>query len=376
MENRLFRVLEHFTRGKPPELGMNMARNGRAGTGRKRCVTSRRADYGGRILIVAMLSLGLAGCGNLGHPAQRLSRYAGFEARSLAERVAVGDEVVIDRAHRTNLDYKIAIRPKAVAPNHPMVALVRKVVAELPPPVRRLAEKSLVAVYLVRDDFGTAVTEGVIGPNGRPEHGYIGLNVSALNRKANAWATWKENSAFRPAPGRALGLRIEDGPADDQAGAVRFILLHELGHLLGLTRKVHPYWEDKEPPGPEKFPYLRHSWRRDAKKRTRSRWRERYPRLHQAEFYRFENAPFSLTEMESIYTQLSATDLPSLYGVTNPYDDFAEAFVIYIHTRLLKKPYRVSLLRDGREVGAYQSCLQTGKCPRKAAFLEKLLESR
>lgn len=324
----------------------------------------------------AIVFLLLAGCAKPPHPAQRLSRYAGFQSASLASRVKPADAAVIDRAHRTNLGYGMDIRPKPTAAGHPLFARVREVLSGLPPPVKRLAERHLGALYLVSDDFGTAVTEGIGDGSGDWPHGYIALNATALNRKANAWATWKENSAFRPAKGHRLSVQIEREGDDDQTGAVRFIVLHELGHLLGLALKVHAYWETSGPAPPERFPFPRLSWRGAPKGKTASRWKKRFPRLHQAGFYRFGKAPFSLAEMESVYDMLSRTDFPSLYGATNLFDDFAEAFAIYVHTRLLGKPYRVTLTRNGKVLRVYRSCLQTGKCPEKAAFLRDLLKGR
>lgn len=331
---------------------------------------------------VAFFCLVLAGCQTSTHPAQRLSRYAGFQSTSLASRVKPADAAIIDRAHRTNLSYGMDIRPKTVAPNHPMMAVVREVLAGLPPQVRRLTKRHLAALYLLRDDFGTAGIEGIKDERGQWLHGYIALNATALDRTANAWATWKENSAFRPAKGYRLSVQIERAGEDDRTGAVRFIVLHELGHLLGLALKVHPYWENPKPAPPERFPFPRLSWRQASNGKAVSRWRERFPRLHQAGFYRFDKAPFSLTEMETVYDMLSRTDFPSLYGATSLYDDFAEAFVIYVHTQLLGKPYRVILVRDGKvarngkELRVYRSCLQTGRCPKKTAFLQTMLKSR
>lgn len=332
------------------------------------------------VFCATVLCLLLAGCAKPPHPSQRLSRYAGFQSLALENRVKRADAVVIDRAHRTNLAYKMDIRPNPVAPGHPMLAVLREVLAGLPPQVRRLTKRHLAALYLLQDDFGTAGIEGIKDERGQWLNGYIVLNATALERSANAWATWKENSAFRPAKGYRLSVQIERAGEDDQTGAIRFILLHELGHLLGLALKVHPYWENSKPPPPERFSFPRLSWRKASNGKTVSRWRKRFPRLHQAGFYRFGKASFSLREMETVYDMLSRTDFPSLYAVTNLYDDFAEAFAIYVHTRLLGKPYRVTLTRDGntardgKEVRIYRSCLQTGKCPKKAAFLRSLLE--
>jgi len=70
---------------------------------------------------------------------------------------------------------------------------------------------------------------------------------------------------------------------------------------------------------------------------------------------------------------LGETDLPSLYGSIDPYEDFAEAFAIHVHTRLLGRPFRVDLYLGPAHIGGFRSCLDTGRCPEKAALLESLL---
>ena len=321
------------------------------------------------------LVLAAAGCALSVHPAQRLSRYPDFQQRQLAARIRPADPAVIDRTHDTNLTFGKDIRPRPLPADDPMTGLLSEVVFRLPKAVKRLAEPHLVALFLLRDDYGTAVTEGVTAGKERWEHGYIALNATALEKNANAWASWKENSAFRPAKGYGLKMRIESKRGDDRAGAIRFILLHELGHLVGLARGMHPFWEDKSPPPPRSFRFMGLSWRGGPDGKPVSRWQSRFPRLHQAGFYRFAKAPFALSEVETIYNMLSRTDLPSLYGATNPYDDFAEAFAIYVHTRLMGKPYRVELFHNGNVVRVFRSCIQSGGCAEKIVLLRSLLRA-
>ncbi len=143
--------------------------------------------------------------------------------------------------------------------------------------------------------------------------------------------------------------------------------------MLGLALQVHESWEDDAPPDPARHPYVGLSWRVEGS-RVVSRWRERRSRLHQVAFYRFGKAPFSLAEAGAVYDMLERTDLPSLYGVTNHYDDFAEAFAIYVHTQLLRRPYKVEIAAAKNPPRVYRSCIQTGACPRKNAFLQRLLQ--
>jgi hypothetical protein len=355
-----------------------------------RCHSARRPAAGAlRAPLAALLRLALLGalCAVPGGvparaeapPVQRLSRYEALLGRPLAGRVQPADAAVLEREHETNLHYGDDVRPRAADPGHPLLPVVRGVLGSLPAPVARLAAAHLAAVYLVEGDVGTATTEGVQDAQGRWSHAYILLNLTALQRNANAWATWKEHSAFRDSPGYALAMTLAPADADDRAGAVRFILLHELGHVLGLGLGVHGSWDDAEPgPATQRSPFVALSWVYQSAEagrpaHMRSRFAQRFPLLGRVAFYRFDKAPLALSDAPQVYAELAQTNFPSLYGTQQPFDDFAEAFAIYVHTRLLGGPYRVQVLHDGREVARYRSCIVTGTCPGKIAALKALL---
>jgi hypothetical protein len=241
--------------------------------------------------------------------------------------------------------------------------------------VHTLASRYVVAVYLLENDYGTGTTEAVQDHEGRWRYGYIALNLTVLNRTANDWGTWKERSAFRPDPSAGLSMTLENPPDDTVQGALRFIFLHELGHVLGLALGVHGFWDDESLPAETReSPFVRLSWAPGEEGKLVSRWRNDFPLLSQLDFYRFDEARLNAKDAFEVYGALARTDFPSLYGATNLYDDFAESFVIYVHTRLLRKPYRVDVTgADGRHLAA-PSCLQDGRCPRKAAYVQALLE--
>jgi hypothetical protein len=356
------------------------------GTTHRRIGVARRAlvrtALAAAVLAVAALAAALlGGCPPTVPEVQRLPRYRALLGLPLEQRVLPADEAVLERAHRTNRDYGQDIRPRAASLEHPLAPIVRAVLADLPPRVKRLAAPHLAAVYLVEDDVGSATTEGVQDASGAWRHAYVVLNLSALQRDANAWATWKEASAFRPSEGYALRMIVEPPEGDDRAGAVRFILLHELGHVLGLALGVHSFWDDPTPlpPGATRLsPFAALSWElrsEDASLRVESRHAAREPALHAVRFYRFAKAPHALAEAAALYAALERTDFPSLYGTRNVYEDIAEAFAVYVHTVLLERPYQVELLRDGQVRHTYRSCIASGACPDKIRQVRALIEA-
>ena len=67
------------------------------------------------------------------------------------------------------------------------------------------------------------------------------------------------------------------------------------------------------------------------------------------------------------------TNFPTLYAATNPSDDFAESFVSYVHTVLMKRPWEIAIRHDGKVVKTYRTCWEETRCAAKRRILEDLL---
>ena len=327
------------------------------------------------IAVVMILGLLISSCSQkkLTQPAeiQHLSAHPNLMEKPLLDRISFGNEKLLAWQHKINKDYGMDVRPTLVKPDHPLLPEIKLMLAGLPPGLQRLTEKYLVALYLVENDWGTGTTEAIQDDAGNWVYGYIALNLTALDKTANEWGTWKETSGFQLTPGHELRMVLENGVENSRQSAIRFIFLHELGHVLGLGLGVHGFWDD--PIRPEDSEFLKVSWKTDLKtQKAVSPWRQQYPLITKPKFYHFEKATLPISRAEEVYKDLARTDLPSLYGATNPFDDFAEAFVIYVHTKLLKKPYRVEMKQNGKWVTVYQSCITTGKCLSKVEFMDSL----
>lgn len=310
-------------------------------------------------------------------PVQRLEHYPGALERPIEEKISLGDEALLENQHRINLEYGQDVRPRRASPDHPLVPAIRRLLATLPPAIHALASRYVVAVYLLEDDWGTGTTEAVRDGDGEWRYGYIALNLSVLDRTANDWGSWKEQSAFRPDPNVKIRMTLEREPRNTVAGAVRFIFLHELGHVLGLALQAHGHWDAEELPAATRdSPFVHASWKLGPEGTMVSQWTERFPRFSKLGFYRFEQAALPASEALRMYRDLAVTNFPSLYGATNLFDDFAEAFAIFVHTRLLNKPYRVDIEVDGKTRYTYRSCFQQARCPEKVRAIESALAGR
>jgi hypothetical protein len=136
---------------------------------------------------------------------------------------------------------------------------------------------------------------------------------------------------------------------------------------------VHGYWAAPQTwSATVRSPFTRFSWSTDGHGWL-SPWKQRSALLALPRFYRFEAAPLPLSASPLVYRALGETNWPSLYGSIDPYEDFAETFAIYLHTRLLHRPFRVDVYLGPQRIAGFRSCLDTGRCPEKLDLMERLL---
>ena len=296
-------------------------------------------------------------------------------SRALRDRVGYAPPELIQYVTLDNLKEDYPERPRAPQLDEAFLAEVRGALAELPAPVLQLFERRLIGIYLCEEMGGTGWTDMVRDASGRPIGGMIVLDAAVLKqRTANQWATWKENTPFKPDARWQLRAHIEDGERDTRRYAIQYILLHELGHVLSIGSDVHPTWliEPKEVTEGERFPFFELSWRTDQ-------GRNRYFSLFDLTLRRRDDvayyfgAKLAAGDALPLYTALEQTNFPTLYAVTRPGDDFAESFASYVHTVLMRQPWAVTLAHDGRVVKTFKSCWDEPRCAQKRALLEEVL---
>lgn len=312
------------------------------------------------------------------HPAKTRAFWQGALAKPVAERLGPAPEGLAEFLRLDNLVNGFPEKPRPSRLSSDFLADVRGAIADLPPAVRRAFGASFAGVWFVDDLGGTGFTDMFLDGRGRPEGGFIVLDAAVLGKfKANAWATWKENTPFRPAPGWSLEARIEAPASDDRRGAIRYILLHELGHVLSINRDVHPSWSlaPKEVPAGARFPFFELSWTIDRKEgKYASRFDAAFPMRAFVVYYL--GAKLEAADMAPAYAALAKTDFPTLYAATSPGDDFAESFVSYVHTVLMKRPWEVVIRKNGKVVATHRPCWGEARCAGKERILATLLGNR
>ena len=309
------------------------------------------------------------------HPARKAGFWNPVLARPVAQRMGPAPRELVEYLHIDNFANGFSEKPRASALEDDFVADVRGAIADMPPAVQRVFGDTFAGVWFVDELGGTGYTDMFRDGDGKPVGGFVVLDAAVLNRfTANAWATWKENTPFKPAGGWALEARIEDAAQDDRRGAIRYILLHELGHVLSINRGVHPRWDmaPKDVPATESFPFFELSWTIDRKEsRYASTFDRDFPMRRSIVYYL--GAKLAASDMTGAYASLGRTNFPTLYAATSPGDDFAESFVSYVHTVLMKRPWEITLRKDGKAVKTYRTCWEEPRCAAKRRILEELL---
>ncbi|MEM6731174.1 MAG: hypothetical protein AAF658_06440, partial [Myxococcota bacterium] len=162
--------------------------------------------------------------------------------------------------------------------------------------------------------------------------------------------------------------------SDERVLGIRYILLHELGHVLGADAGAHPPWgvvgEAQDIPL-DQFPYLAISWERAPSGLVN---RDGKTRPAKVRYYAGPDAKTPNEKLVSTYRWLETTSFPTLYATTSIYDDFAEAFANFVHVVMLKSPYMIELVNASGSLLRYESCWDQPRCAEKREFLSHYLE--
>jgi len=300
---------------------------------------------------------------------------AGWKTRPLALRTAAAPSELVEKIRIENQIQGFDERPEAAPPLAELTAALASLEASLPGPVRDLLEERLVGVFCVRELGGTGYADVVYDREGNERFGLVVLDVDVLREQtANRWATWKEQSIFRP-PGvgdPVVRVRIEESEDDTTENAVRFILLHELGHVLGMVSRAHPSWVDWQSGKPVSLEqsFVRLSWRSGGEDGFHSRFDGAFPQRTAVRAYGFDRSEIPAGRIPETYRNLARnTDFPTLPAAQSPWEDFAESFATYVHVVLDGRPRVVTVWEGGNPVLSQSPCWGSARCAARELFM-------
>ena len=303
-------------------------------------------------------------------------QYWGYNWQSLPlpQRISPAPPELIEYTRIENELIGFTEKPVTAIPPPAYLEALKSIESRLPEPLRKLAAERIIGIFAV-DDLGTSgLIEAVKDEMGNEKYAIIVLDKKVLlARKANEWATWKENSAFKPIPGdnNRMQAIIEMDQTDTVVNAIRYVLLHEIGHALGLASYVHPSWRIGKP-APVQLPFPMFSWAMNDKGRIVSLFEKQFPERTSIRYYSFEKARLTGDQILPVYQKLrDHTNFPTLYAATNQWDDFAESFVTYFHVILENRPWQIIVKNQGKPDTIFKTCWGETRCAAKQAFMEK-----
>ncbi len=302
------------------------------------------------------------------HPARTSAAWTGWRQEHPGCVVAPAPDFLLDyiRIDNTLNDYQQV--PKPALQWQPFAADVTAAVAEFPPEIRKQLDECVVGIFLASDLGSSAYTELLRDAPGS-SRGIIVLDPLALDRKANDWATWKENTPFASSSDITTTLTIEADGQNLRKNAIAYILLHELGHVVGVVKKIHASWWDGGDPAD--YPFTSLSWVMKGKLRV-SRWDERFPGREKIKFYAEPTDRLPGDKRLDLYPALADTNFVSLYAATSVYEDFAETYAMYVHVVLQHRPWTLTVCNKGKAVCTLSAPILRDECDDKRMFLQSL----
>jgi hypothetical protein len=298
-----------------------------------------------------------------------------WQQKPWQQRISAAPDKLVRYIHLDNEDQGYAGDPAAAEPMPEISMALESISSSLSPAINAMLTARLIGIFVV-DNMGTSgMAEVVSDKDGNQRFGIIVLDKSILlKRKANEWATWREESAFRISPLHSSKLRmtIEAEKNNSIVNAIRFIILHELGHTLGIFSNAHPGWNDPPRPDQMNYPFVKLSWTMDEKKKVISLFDSKFPARKNIKYYAFGKAKLSEDQIGDVYAKMQQqTNFVSLYAATNLWDDFAETFVNYVHVVLERRPWEAQIVNAKGEVTVIRSCFEEQRCREKKEFMDQ-----
>ncbi|PQP02054.1 hypothetical protein C5614_02030 [Massilia phosphatilytica] len=288
----------------------------------------------------------------------------------IEQRILSLPDEVRDVVHQVNMATGLDAVPAPCVPTPALLADLCAALAGMPAAVRDLVGPLLLGICTGRGLGSSGITDIVADAvDGRILGCIVLLDMDLLEaHTANSWATWKENLPFG-GPGFSLSATIAAPYDDTRAHALQFLLLHEFGHVATAGGSFLPRWWEPVPPA--FFPFLDLSWHVNAEGRFVPWNGSDFDLRGAVDFY--GTRTLHSDAIVTAYAGLEGSDFPSLYGATNPYDDFAECFASYVHCELLGRPYVLRVDYDGVPQATLDSFWASPRSEAKRAFMRGLL---
>lgn len=242
----------------------------------------------------------------------------------------------------------------------------------LPDSLMRTLSKSVLGIFFADGLGASGLTDMVALGDGSTNIGFIIVldRQAFAHASANRWASWKENSAFMPDTQVRIDVRIAEQESDHRMQAMRFLLLHEFGHVMATMTDICP--KEWTLPLPKLAGHFsKHSWQTSGSKAIRPE--QNFPHREKISFY--QTPALHASQALDLYRDLARTAFPTLYASMDVQEDFAECFATYVHTQLLGQPYVVQVTVNDSAVFTSDDFWASTRASEKRRYLDNLLQS-
>ena len=163
--------------------------------------------------------------------------------RPLDERIQSAPQELIDFIQQYNAATGNPAVPQTAALDSEFLADLQSAIRELPEPVKLKLSPRLAGVFLMTGVGSSAVTDVVARADGSLIGAVVALDVEVfMHAKANAWASWRENTPFIQDGVHSVQAIIAEEAENSRKAALQFVLLHEFGHVLTANSHLMPNW--------------------------------------------------------------------------------------------------------------------------------------
>lgn len=284
--------------------------------------------------------------------------------RPLEKRILSQSNDIIKYIQDDNIINGYLDIPKKVILNKRQRKIISSALNNLPKSIKQSIQKKIAGIAFIQGLGSSAFTDFL---KSYKKMGFIIFDLKVLTMTANQWCSWKENSAFKNGEYK-IKCTIEDDETNNAEGAFRYIFLHEVGHILTIDSSFMPFYHYHFTSIKDfkRYPFLNLSWEYQSKNLFSIK--DKSLNFKDISYY----IPAKSTKNDSMikhYTKLNQSDFATLYSTINPWDDLAEGYVNYIHTQILKKPFKIEIFKGNNIVYTYNQCWQHKRCQKKKKYI-------
>jgi len=304
------------------------------------------------------------------HQVRNISIWGEWNKTALAQRVRVAPQFLVDYIALDNQLNNIKLIPSIPKHANLFAKDVIAAINDLPEVIQKQLQAHAIGIFLI-SGLGSSGYNDVVKDFEKHHAGFIVLDVDTM-QNANDWATWKEGTPFVSSAKVDVSVRLADEKNNNRKTAISYILLHEFGHLIGAVNGAHSLWWNRQ--DPKKYPFSSISWLLKDDQ-VHSTWDKQFSERNTVRFYVEDKDKLPVSVQIQAYKDLHETDFVSLYGSLDEFEDFAEAYAMYVHVVMQKQPWQFKLRGEGKLLMFVEAPILQDRCAAKRTYFEKLLMS-